>query len=163
MKDADDRTGGLRQGEIRLRLISVDEGSYIDSWKLLTTETKSGASMKRQIRPSDIRERRTFPSLRAKLHGVLAIDIFASVHVVNRESNSHSTANKNRRASVRTTPSRQPSRFPSKSDIYGNRRVKPQSWRSNRSALVRFCECKPKEQSLTLVKNTLEIGHSLNM
>lgn len=91
--------------------------------------------MKRQVRPSNICEIRTFPSLWAELHGVLSIDIFTSMHVVYRESNPHSTANKDWGTPVCTTSSGQKSRFPSESNVYRNRRVKPESWRGHDVAL----------------------------
>lgn len=104
--------------------------SYIVSREVLTAKTKSRASMERQVRPSNIGELRTFPSLGAKFHGVLAIDIFTSMHVVYWESNAHSTANKNRGVSVWTPSSGQPGRFPSEPNVYRNRRVESESLRA---------------------------------
>ena len=100
MKDTDDRTGGLHQSKILYKLISVAFRSYMSSKMELTTKANSRASMKRQICPPNVCELRAFPSLRAKFHGILAINIFTSMHVVDRKSNAHSTANKNWRVSL---------------------------------------------------------------
>ena len=65
----------------------IDEGR-------LTTKTKPRPGMEWHIRPPYAVKLTTFPSLRAELHCIVSINIFASVEIVRYVANAGSGANK---------------------------------------------------------------------
>ena len=68
----------------------------------LTSETHAWSTTEGQIAPSYIVQSHVFPPLRTILPRVLAVEILASMHVVDRVRNWHSCTNEYRRSSVST-------------------------------------------------------------
>lgn len=86
-------------------------GQEFGDGETLTPETCSWPTVEWQVSPSDIRKLRPFPSLGSENSGIFAVQVAASVHVVDRVADTHSAPNENGGQAVWAAASRENSGF----------------------------------------------------
>lgn len=84
--------------------------------------------MKRQVRPPDIRKLVTLPSLGSELHGVGAVEIFASVHVVDYVADAGVFGDEDWGGAVGAAAAGEEGGFLGDADVYGDGGVETEGW-----------------------------------